>query len=427
MKLYNLIRESNDSNVTYTELTPVDRKFLQFMWKKGISQNNDLLIHKFLKDTLAINDLETQVRLINLYMLNAPNADTEKGFLDMDKVVELDTNSSNDYTKVLSEFKGIPETFVVEVYEGDLRNPVDTYLPEYRIFDVARGQYESYIIARDHGEAWIAAETHVSNMIDEEGYESFNQQWLVDYLNPDEVEIESYLEQHLEERARDSDEEDLRDELFLYRPEEGDEYENAVGDIEILKDTIKDLTLDIQEKEFDKDNIESDMIVIDRDMDGIDMYKDDDFVDSEYQPEINRLQIRYDELNEMLEEVSTYLNECYKEIDKSQEELKEYKEIIDKYSGESLIELFIEEVKADKLYEAMNDVGDFLDRIGMEIDEAYYQYGYVDLDKDEIVAAAVREDGLGQWLASYDGYENEETITQEDGNYSDPFYLFRTN
>ena len=63
----------------------------------------------------------------------------------------------------------------------------------------------------------------------------------------------------------------------------------------------------------------------------------------------------------------------------------------------------------------------------MEIDEAYYQHGYVDLDKDEIVAAAVREDGLGHWLASYDGYENEETITQEDGNYSDPFYLFRTN
>jgi hypothetical protein len=425
MKLYNLISESNDSNVTYTELTPLDRKFLQFMWKKGISQNSDKLIHKFLKDTLAINDLETQVRLINLYMLNAPSADTEKGFLGMDKVIELDTNSSNDYIKVLSEFKGIPETFVVEVYGGDI-GPIDTYLPEYRIFDVARGQYENYIIARDQGEAWTAAETHVSNMIDEEGYDSFNQEWLVDYVNPDEQEIELYLEEHLEERARNTDAEDLRDELFGYRPEEGDEYENAVGDIEILKDTIKDLTLDIQEKEFDKDNIESDMIVIDRDMEGIDMYKDDDFVDSEYQPEISRLQMRYDELNEMLEEVSTYLNECYKEIDKAQEELKEYKEIIDKYSGESLIELFIEEVKADQLYEAMNDVSDFLDRIGMELDEAL-QYGYVDIDRDEVVAAAVREDGLGHWLASYDNNEWEETITQEDGNYSDPFYLFRTN
>lgn len=426
MKLYNLILESNDSNVTYTELTPVDRKLLQFMWKKGISQNNDKLIHKFLKDTLAINDLETQVRLINLYMLNAPNADTEKGFLDMDKVVELDSNSSNDYTKVLSEFKGIPETFVVEVYEGDLRNPVDTYLPEYRIFDVARGQYESYVIAREHGEAWIAAETHVSNMIDGEGYDAFDENWLVDYVQPDEEQIELYLEQHLEERVRDNDEEDLRDELFGYRTEEGDEYENAVGDIEILKDTIKHLTLTIQEKEFEKDNIESDMIVIDRDIEGIDMYKDDDFVDSEYQPEINRLQTRYNELSEMLEEVSTYLQESYKEIDGAQEELIEYKEIIDKYSGDSLIELFIEEVMADQLYQATNDIGDFLYKIGMDVDEAV-DAGYIDIDKDEIVAAAVREDGLGHWLAGYDGTEWEETITQADGNYSDPFYLFRTN
>ena len=426
MKLYNLISESNDSNVTYTELTPVDRKFLQFMWKKGISQNNDKLIHKFLKDTLAINDLETQVRLINLYMLNAPNADTEKGFLDMDKVVELDSNSSNDYTKVLSEFKGIPETFVVEVYEGDLRNPVDTYLPEYRIFDVARGQYESYVIARNQGEAWIAAETHVSNMIDDAGYDTFNEEWLFDYVNINEEEVELYIRERTEERARDYDEEDLRDELFGYRTEEGDEYENAVGDIDIVKDTIKHLTLDIQEKEFNKDNIESDMIVIDRDIEGIDMYKDDDFVDSEYQPEINRLQMRYDELSEMLEEVSTYLNECYKEIDKAQEELKEYKEIIDKYSGDSLIELYIEEVTADKTYEAVNDISYFLGDIGMDIDEAV-NYGYIDIDKDDVVAAAVREDGLGHWLAGYDGAEWEETITQEDGNYSDPFYLFRTN
>ena len=134
MKLYNLISESNDSNVTYTELTPVDRKLLQFMYDKGISQNTDKLIYKFLKDTLAIDDLETQVRLINLYMLNAPSARKHKrGFLDMDKVVELDTTASNDYIKVLSEFKGIPETFVVEVYKGDIRDYYNTYLPEYRI------------------------------------------------------------------------------------------------------------------------------------------------------------------------------------------------------------------------------------------------------------------------------------------------------
>jgi len=62
----------------------------------------------------------------------------------------------------------------------------------------------------------------------------------------------------------------------------------------------------------------------------------------------------------------------------------------------------------------------------MEISEAY-EYGYIDIDKDEVMEGAVRDDGLGHWLAGYDGGENEETITLEDGNYSDPFYLFRNN
>ena len=137
MKLYNLISESNDSNVTYTELTPIDRKLLQFMLGKGINYKDEKLIYKFIKETLAIDDLETQIRLINLYKLNAYTAQKlEKGFLEMDKVVDLDTTDSNDYTKVLAEFKGLPETFVVEEYRGDIRDYYNTYLPEYRIFDV---------------------------------------------------------------------------------------------------------------------------------------------------------------------------------------------------------------------------------------------------------------------------------------------------
>ena len=55
-----------------------------------------------------------------------------------------------------------------------------------------------------------------------------------------------------------------------------------------------------------------------------------------------------------------------------------------------------------------------------------YDYGYITIDKDIVIEDAVSEDGVGHWLAGYDGYENEETITLEDGNYSDPFYLFRT-
>ena len=429
MKLYNLISESNDSNVTYTELTPVDRKLLQFMYDKGISQNNDKLIYKFLKDTLAIDDLETQVRLINLYMLNAPSArEHKRGFLDMDKVVELDTNSSNDYIKVLSEFKGIPETFVVEEYKGQINDAYDTYLPEYRIFDVARGQYESYKIARDHGEAWNAAQTRVHDIIRNEGYDALNQEWLMDYVNLDEEELELYIRETTEERARDYDEDELREELFDYNSTEWDEFDGAEYDVKLYKEEIKKLSLEIQEKEFKKDNVEAELIVLEKDIERLDYYSDDEtnYRDMEYSEEIEELQQTYNNYKRIFDELELYLEESYKELDKLQTNLEESKTILEKYSGESLMNLYVDTITESKVEEALNDIEWFLDYVSMEISEAV-SYGYLDIDNDEVVDAAVSTDGLGHWLAGYDGYENEETITLEDGNYSDPFYLFRNN
>ncbi len=429
MKLYNLISESNDSNVTYTELTPVDRKLLQFMYDKGISQNTDKLIYKFLKDTLAIDDLETQVRLINLYMLNAPSARKHKrGFLDMDKVVELDTTASNDYIKVLSEFKGIPETFVVEVYKGDIRDYYNTYLPEYRIFDVARGGYETYQIARDYDEAWNAAQTRVYDIIQSEGYDALNQEWLMDYVQPDEREIELYVREGTEERVRDYDEDELREELFGYNSEEWNEYEGAEDDTKLYKEEIKKLSLEIQEKEFKKDNVESELIVLEKDIERLDYYSDDEtnYRDMEYSEEIEELQSTYNNYKRIFDELETYLEESYRELDKLQTNLEESKTLLEKYSGESLIEMYIEEVTANRTEEFVDDIDSFLDYGSMEISEAY-EYGYIDIDKDKVMEGAVSDDGLGHWLAGYDGYENEETITQEDGNYSDTFYLFRNN
>jgi len=427
MKLYKLISESNDSNIKYTELQPVDRKFLQFMLKKGIAYNDDKLIYKFIKDTLAIEDLEMQMRLINLYMLNAPTAHKlENGFLEMDKVVELDQTDTNDYKKVLAEFKGVPERLVFEVYPGQIDDAYDTYLPEYRVFDVARGHYETYLIARDGGEAWNSAATHIMDMITHDGYDSFNQDWLLNYVRPDEEEIENRIESEVIDRSANDDEEDLRDELFGYRPRAGEDYENATDEIEFTKEEIKKLTLEIQEKEFKKDNIESELIVLEKDIERLDYYSDDEinYRDMEYSEEIDELQQRYDDYKIIFEELEIYLEESYREIDKFQSELEEYKEIIKEYSGENLTEKYVEEVTADKTYEALNDIESWIYDQTMDIAEAE-DYGYISIEKEDVIEGAINSDGVGHWVGAYDGYENEETITQEDGEYSDPFYLFR--
>ena len=52
-------------------------------------------------------------------------------------------------------------------------------------------------------------------------------------------------------------------------------------------------------------------------------------------------------------------------------------------------------------------------------------YSYITIEKEDVIEGAINSDGVGHWISGYDGYENEETITLEDGNYSDTFYLFR--
>jgi len=250
----------------------------------------------------------------------------------------------------------------------------------------------------------------------------------MDYVNPDERGIESYIRETTEERARDYDEDELREELFDYNSAEWDEFDGAEYDVKLYKEEIKKLSLEIQEKEFKKDNVESELIVLEKDIERLDYYSDDEtnYRDMEYSEEIDELQSTYNNYKRIFDELELYLEESYKELDKLQTNLEESKTILEKYSGESLIEMYIEEVTANRTEEFVDDIDSFLRYGSMEISEAY-EYGYIHIDSDEVMEGAVSDDGLGHWLAGYDGGENEETITLEDGNYSDPFYLFRNN
>ena len=216
--------------------------------------------------------------------------------------------------------------------------------------------------------------------------------------------------------------------MFDYNSTEWDEFDGAEYDVKSYKEEIKKLSLEIQEKEFKKDNVESELIVLEKDIERLDYYSDDEtnYRDMEYSEEIEELQHTYNNYKRIFDELELYLEESYKELDKLQTNLEESKTMLEKYSGESLIDLYVNAITESKVEEALTDIEWFLDYVGMEISEAV-EYGYIDIDDDEVIEAAIESDGLGHWLAGYDGYENEETITQEDGNYSDTFYLFRNN
>ena len=427
MKLYKLISESDGSNLKYTNLTPINRKLLQFILSKGINQKVPRLILKFIKDSLAITDLEKQIELLNLYLLNANTAQSlERGFLEMDKVVEADTTDYNEYTKVLSEFRGVPETLVDEEYKGQISDSYDTYLPEYRVYDVARGEYITYLIARDMSEARNAASTKISNEIDLEGFDIFSDDWLEKYIEPNEEDIRITIYDDISDLAAHQDEKDLRDTLFEWAPDKEEEYEYADYDIEYTKEEIKKLSLDIQEKEFKKDKVEIELISLEKDIERLDYYSDEEtnYRDMEYSEEIEELQQRYNEYSRIFDELQSYLEESYKELDKHQRNLEDYKEIIDKYSGDNLIEVYVDVLTEVRFEEAMDDVIGWLYNKGLGLNEAI-DYGWVSVDEDEVIEGAINAEGTGRWLSNYNGDREIVSITDEEGNNSESFYLYR--
>lgn len=427
MKLYKLITESDGSNLKYTNLTPINRKLLQFILSKGISQKAPHLILKFIEDSLVITDLEKQIELLNLYLLNANTARSlERGFLEMDKVVEADTTDYNEYTKVLSEFRGVPETFVDEEYKGQISDSYDTYLPEYRVYDVARHEYITYLIARDMSEARKAAATKIRNEITNEGFDIFSQEWLERYIVPNEEDIRITIYDDLSDLAAQQDEKDLRDTLFEWAPDKEEEYEYADYDIGYTKEEIKKLSLDIQEKEFKKDKVEIELISLEKDIERLDYYSDEEtnYRDMEYSEEIEELQQRYNEYSRIFDELQSYLEESYKELDKYQRNLEDYKETIDKYSGDSLIEMYVDVLTEVRFEEVMDDVTVWLNSRGIEIDEAI-DYGWILIDEEEVIEAAINAEGTGRWLSSYNGDREIASIIDEEGNNSESFYLYR--
>lgn len=413
MKLINYILESQEGDkVEYTDLKNSEKKILNLMLKKEIIPNI-WKVTKFLKEVLIIDDLETIYRIVPIYVLNYNEAiQNEKGFSDLEKV-KLHSETKYQYTsyhRLLSDYSGVPLLFVSEEYGGDIGDEKDTYLPEFSVFEPSVMGVKTYSIAGDYREALNAAKTKLYDQLDNEGWDSFNESFLDEYSSINEYWLERYAEDEAIEKYETSTEKQILEELDLIY-----DYENIQYEIKEYKEEIKNILLDIQEKEFEKDNIESDMIVIDRDIDSIDMY--DDYIDSEYSGEINSLQQRYDELKEMLEEVVIYLEEAYKEKDVLDERLSEEREKLKELSGENLKERYIEE-KKDIIMDDMQTswTSTFVDDIGFTFDQAIAD-GAIDIDEEEVIDGIVENEGIDDILGTYDGY----ALTQ------DSFIFFRIN
>lgn len=233
------------------------------------------------------------------------------------------------------------------------------YTTEFEVIDSPDLEGRTYAVGND-SEMQRSCEESIENLIDDVGYEGFNQ---------------SFVRNHLDERAIISYAEDLFDQDIRDNPESYiDEEERMLSDRQ--EETIARLERNMLQIESMISRLEDEM-------------------DGENEEQDEETQEKIDELNEKLEEIKD-----------------EITEIQDNPEGD-YSEIAIEDAIRVRVKDVEYDPEEFLKEFGLDLDE------YV--DKDSLIESIIDEDGYGHTLNSYDG--NADDVRVQDELY----YVMRIN
>jgi hypothetical protein len=272
-------------------------------------------------------------------------------------------NDEEGRADLLDEISDLEDELDELTKKIDVYNIIPTgsyyYTTEFEVIDSPDLEGRTYAVGTD-GEMQRSCEESIENLIDDVGYEGFNQ---------------SFVRNHLDERAIISYAEDLFDQDIRDNPEAYiDEEERMLSDRQ--EETIARLERNMLQIESMISRLEDEM-------------------DGENEEQDEETQEKIDELNEKLEELKN-----------------EITEIQDDPEGD-YPEDAIEEAIRVRVKDVEYDPEEFLKEFGLDLDD------YV--DKDSLIESIIDEDGYGHTLNSYDG--NADDVRVQDELY----YVMRIN
>ena len=295
-----------------------------------------------------------------------------KYLVDDEGISVLDNNDRADIQRIKDEIETLNAEYnadedpnvdilsQIESLEDELDNYSD-YIDVYHI--IPTGQFydttefevidssvsnNKYAVG-DDGEMQSSCYEYVENLIDDIGYEGFNDSFVRQFLDTDS--IISYAEDVYDSDVRDNPSSYFEDSERMLSNEQEEK-------IEILKKRIENIERTIEHLKEQMDGENDDMI-----------------------------QEKIDELNEVSEEHST--------------EIEEIEEDPEGDFPEELIEDKVDELVSD----ARRDPEGFMETFGL----SWSHY----VDKDEFIQGVIDEDGYGQTLNRYDGSADEVYVNDE--------------
>ena len=386
----------NEENVT-VKLTRFEMKSLGYMCEEQLSPDDINGVYNFLKNILYLKNEEEIVKLIKLYSHLFSSEDVESGVCNKIKDTIVLPNDNYDIEPlILSEFLGV-DPFLFEISDYG----ADGFLPEYRsILDDTHYSVGSYRHSR------LAAKQRIRDIIESEGYSYFDDYFLEEYIEVDDRSARYDAEERAKNDTLHYEEEELREMVYV-----ADEYESLSDDREYEKEERKLKISEYKIVKFKLEKLEKEKKIIEREIETLGYsldydYDDDDGYNEMYDIDIGEMTDSLNELDTIIYENLSYLNQLESEIGSIEKNIEETSKLMRNFEGEELNELAIEILSEDYLTEYTNDPISYIESSGLSIEEAEGE-GMITIDEEDVITGFINREGVGSILGDGNTYRLE--------------------
>jgi hypothetical protein len=384
----------NEENVT-VKLNRFEMRSLGYMCEEQLSPKNIDDLYYFVKEYLFLKNDEEIVKLIKLYSHLFSSEDVESGVCNKIKdTIDLPNDNYDIEPLILSQFLGV-DPFLFEVVD----HGGDGYLPEYRnILDDIYYSVGNYRVSR------MAARQRIRDIIESEGYSYFNNDDLLeDYIEVDDRSARYDAEERAKNDTLHYEEEELREMVYV-----ADEYESLSDDREYEKEERKLKISEYKIVKFKLEKLEKEKKIIEREIETLGYsldydYDDDDGYNEMYDIDIGEMSDSLNELDTIIYENLSYLNQLESEIGSIEKNIEETSKLMRNFEGEELVELAIESLSEDYLTEYTNDPMSYIESSGLSIEEAEGE-GMITIDEEDVITGFLNREGVDCILGGCYGY-----------------------
>ena len=144
-----------------------------------------------------------------------------------------------------------------------------------------------------------------------------------------------------------------------------------------------------------------------------------------YNVDISEMTDTLHELETVIFEHLSYIEQIESEIHELEEIIKESNEMIFKYEGEPLKEMAVVSLSEEYLQDYSDDPIAYIESAGFSIAESELE-GLISIDEDGVVSEYIAGESLGNILATYDGEENPITFKDPINGEGFEYNIYRT-